>query len=193
VTASRSKGEQTRQRVLDAARDLFGNHGYDGTSLQMIADEMGVAKAAVYYYFPTKAAILGALVDAALVEVRAAFAGVEGGTTELRAARLVEAWVDVFLPKIVQGGPPGSMRFDDPDVRREIDLLSRVREIEAVGLRNVFGEAPTPDQVLAFHLLMQLPKSAAWMLPFDEAQMRDLLVRTGLRVLGLHAPLGSRP
>ena len=35
--------------------------GYDATSLQAIADEMGVTKANVYYYFRTKAEILEAL------------------------------------------------------------------------------------------------------------------------------------
>ncbi|TRW78437.1 TetR family transcriptional regulator [Mycolicibacterium sp. 018/SC-01/001] len=43
-----------RQRVLDAALALFAEHGVHGTSLQMIADRIGVSKAAVYYQFRTK-------------------------------------------------------------------------------------------------------------------------------------------
>ena len=41
-------------RVLTAALDLFADHGVSGTSLQMIADRMGVTKAAVYHQFRTK-------------------------------------------------------------------------------------------------------------------------------------------
>jgi AcrR family transcriptional regulator len=41
-------------RVLDAALDLISEHGVSGTSLQMIADAVGVTKAAVYHQFKTK-------------------------------------------------------------------------------------------------------------------------------------------
>ena len=43
-----------RERVLDAAVTLFAEHGVHGTSLQMIADRVGVSKAAVYYQFQSK-------------------------------------------------------------------------------------------------------------------------------------------
>lgn len=43
-----------RQRVLDAALALFAENGVHGTSLQMIADRVGVGKAAVYYQFRSK-------------------------------------------------------------------------------------------------------------------------------------------
>jgi AcrR family transcriptional regulator len=43
-----------RGRVLDAALALFAEHGVHGTSLQMIADRIGVSKAAVYYQFRSK-------------------------------------------------------------------------------------------------------------------------------------------
>jgi AcrR family transcriptional regulator len=43
-----------RSRVLDAALALFAEHGVHGTSLQMIADRVGVSKAAVYYQFHSK-------------------------------------------------------------------------------------------------------------------------------------------
>lgn len=43
-----------RQRLHEAAVRLFVEHGVSGTSLQMIADEVGVTKAAVYYHYRTK-------------------------------------------------------------------------------------------------------------------------------------------
>lgn len=43
-----------RERVLDAALALFAEHGVHGTSLKMIADRVGVSKAAVYYQFQSK-------------------------------------------------------------------------------------------------------------------------------------------
>jgi len=50
-------------RVINAALDLFGRHGVSGTSLQMIADEMGVTKAAVYRQFKTKEEIVIAITE----------------------------------------------------------------------------------------------------------------------------------
>lgn len=52
-----------RERVLDAALDLFAKHGVSGTSLQMIADRLGVAKGAVYYQFHSKDDIALAVVQ----------------------------------------------------------------------------------------------------------------------------------
>ncbi|MDY6997859.1 MAG: TetR/AcrR family transcriptional regulator [Actinomycetota bacterium] len=51
-----------RERVLEAALDLFADHGVSGTSLQMIADRLGVTKAAVYYQFHSKDDIAMAVV-----------------------------------------------------------------------------------------------------------------------------------
>jgi AcrR family transcriptional regulator len=51
----------TRQRILDAALDLFAEHGYDRTSLREIAATLGVTKAALYYHFESKEDILLAL------------------------------------------------------------------------------------------------------------------------------------
>jgi AcrR family transcriptional regulator len=54
VTKLASPRGVVRERVLGAALELFAEHGVSGTSLQMIADRVGVAKASVYYQFHTK-------------------------------------------------------------------------------------------------------------------------------------------
>src|SRR4029078_12821480 len=51
----------TRDQILEVARDLFIDQGYDNTSLREIAERVGVTKAALYYHFPSKAEILVAL------------------------------------------------------------------------------------------------------------------------------------
>jgi len=52
-----------QDRILDAAMDLIVDHGVGGTSLQMIADAIGVTKAAVYHKYKTKAEIVIALTE----------------------------------------------------------------------------------------------------------------------------------
>lgn len=54
-------GATTRDRILDAALELFVDQGFDGTSVRQIAERVGTTKAALYYYFASKDEILMAL------------------------------------------------------------------------------------------------------------------------------------
>jgi AcrR family transcriptional regulator len=62
----REQAEQTRDRVLAAAADLFTARGYAGTSIASIAATAGVAAETVYAGFGTKRALLGELVQRAV-------------------------------------------------------------------------------------------------------------------------------
>ncbi len=55
--------EQTRARILDAARRIFANCGYAGASIQDIVQQARVTKPALYYYFSSKAGLYGELVE----------------------------------------------------------------------------------------------------------------------------------
>ena len=72
----------TRERVLEAALVSFGGPGYDATSLDDIAAELGVAKQTILYYFPSKAALLDAVIDHSAVEVAAVLEGALAGAGE---------------------------------------------------------------------------------------------------------------
>lgn len=52
------KGEQTRERILLAAVELFGKKGFDQVSLQMIGEEVGISQAAVAQHFGNKRNII---------------------------------------------------------------------------------------------------------------------------------------
>jgi AcrR family transcriptional regulator len=49
--------------ILDRAADLFAERGFKGTSLQDVADALGMSRTALYYYMSSKEAILGRLVE----------------------------------------------------------------------------------------------------------------------------------
>jgi AcrR family transcriptional regulator len=61
----------TRQRILDVALELFGEHGFAGTSIADITKRLGVSKAALYYHFAAKDDILEALVTQPMTSFRA--------------------------------------------------------------------------------------------------------------------------
>lgn len=53
-----SKGEKKKEKILLIAQNLFWQNGYDGTSIQQIADKARVNKATIYYYFESKPVLL---------------------------------------------------------------------------------------------------------------------------------------
>lgn len=59
------QAEATRQAIVQAARTLFAQHGYQATTIQVIAQQAGVAVPTLYATFGSKAAILSALVKSA--------------------------------------------------------------------------------------------------------------------------------
>ncbi|WP_299950684.1 TetR/AcrR family transcriptional regulator [uncultured Modestobacter sp.] len=86
------------QRVLGAALDLFSEHGFEGTSLQGIADRLGVTKAAVYYHFHTKDEILLALVQPAIDELLMLAGEKDSGLRPQRGRGMdVAGYVDYLL------------------------------------------------------------------------------------------------
>ena len=59
----------TRQRIQQVALELFGEYGYDKTSLREIAERLGVTKAALYYHFKSKEAIIASVFEDILKEM----------------------------------------------------------------------------------------------------------------------------
>ena len=58
-----SKSERTRQRIIDAANQLFYRKGYNRTSFSDVVEEADVPRGNIYYYFKSKDEILKAVVS----------------------------------------------------------------------------------------------------------------------------------
>lgn len=74
----RSRGEETRSRILEVAQESFAQQGYDATGVAEICRRAGVTKGAFYYHFPSKQALFLELLDRWL----------EGVDEELMKARI---------------------------------------------------------------------------------------------------------
>jgi TetR/AcrR family transcriptional regulator, transcriptional repressor for nem operon len=69
-----SKGEKTRAEIVDRAKALFYERGYDGTTFSDIVEAVGVYRGNINYYFKTKDDILQAVIERHLEEFGALMA-----------------------------------------------------------------------------------------------------------------------
>ena len=70
VTTNQPVGRKQEQ-VINAARDLFLKHGFEGATMNMIAAQAAVSKATLYAYYPTKEQVFVAVIQREVTELRA--------------------------------------------------------------------------------------------------------------------------
>jgi len=102
-------------RIITAALDLFGEHGVSGTSLQMIADTIGVTKAAVYHQFKTKEEIVIAVLEVDLTRLESAL---EVAEAEQDLPRAREVLLTLVIDLAVQRRRIVSALQQDPVIVR---------------------------------------------------------------------------
>ena len=73
--------EATREKLLEAAVRLFARQGYSATSIRALASEAGVALGLPYHYFPSKEAVLEALLADGMADVEFTFEAARQGVT----------------------------------------------------------------------------------------------------------------
>src|SRR5574342_542782 len=103
-------------RVIEAALALFAEHGVSGTSLQMIADAIGVTKAAVYHQYNTKDEIILAVAQVVLARLEAAVTAAEAERSRSRAREvLIAEMIDLAVERRRMAGflqrDPVMLRF----------------------------------------------------------------------------------
>ena len=73
VTAQ--KKQETRRRIVECARKLFNDKGFEQSTTRDIAEAAGIAAGTMFNYFPTKEALAMSIVDGALEEAATEFEG----------------------------------------------------------------------------------------------------------------------
>ena len=85
VTDLSSRREEKRRRILDAADGCFARRGFHATSMAEICEAAGMSAGNLYRYFPSKEAMIAALVDAEREETAALFRRIEDSDDPLAA------------------------------------------------------------------------------------------------------------
>ncbi|WP_133648699.1 CerR family C-terminal domain-containing protein [Paraburkholderia flava] len=93
-----ARGDETRRRIIEAAVDLFGEHGFDGASTRDIAARAGVNAPALQYYFENKEGVYRACIEAFADEAWEKFGpAIEHAHEVLRTEADREALIEAFL------------------------------------------------------------------------------------------------
>ena len=98
----------TKDRILDEALTLFSENGYDGTSVERIAEKVGIKAPSLYKHFKSKEDILNAIIDNAEARYEESFG------SEKRIGRLPESkeeFVRITMERI-------SFTMHDPKIRK---------------------------------------------------------------------------
>ncbi|MET8998730.1 TetR family transcriptional regulator [Amycolatopsis sp. NPDC004169] len=86
-------GAQSRQRILDTARELFREHGYGGTTVRAVAAGAEVDPAMVFYFFGTKQGLFSAALEMS-AEVPPAIEAIFTGDVDGIGERIVRTLVE---------------------------------------------------------------------------------------------------
>ena len=95
-----AKAEETRERIVDAALELFRKEGFDETTMRDIAAEAGVATGAAYYYFGSKEELVMAFYVRTAEEARGLLPSIMERSTDLR--KRLRAIIDLRLSQFAR-------------------------------------------------------------------------------------------
>lgn len=59
----RANGEESRRRILDAAAEVAGERGYEGTSIALVSEKCGLPASSIYWHFKNKDDLIAAVIE----------------------------------------------------------------------------------------------------------------------------------
>lgn len=184
-------------RILDAALDLIARSGVSGTSLQMIADAVGVTKAAVYYQYKTKEEIVIALTERELGRLEEALDAAEAeefrhGVREALLNRVIDLAIE-------RRWAAATLHFDPVIVRLLADHEPFERFMERL-YRALFGDDTNPATRVEAAILAGMISTAIThplVRDIDDDELREHVLHYMRRIVDLpvsgRRPDGDRP
>jgi AcrR family transcriptional regulator len=177
----------TRTRLIEVAVDLFTRHSFAGTSLQMIADELGFTKAAIYHHFRTREQLLAAVLEPMLDELRTV---IESAETRRTPHTRAEHMLSGYAALAVRNRGLVAVLAADPSVTTVLTERAEWGDLINRQLALLADVDPGPaGQVRAAMVFAGMAGAAG---PtrgnVDDDALREHLVDAGRRTLGLRAP-----
>lgn len=88
---------ESRARIVEHALRLFAEHGYDRTTIKMIAESAGISQGLIYAHFESKDALLVAIFEQSMLDVQQSFAVAESAASPAeRVERLLRGSFEIL-------------------------------------------------------------------------------------------------
>ena len=127
--------QKNRETILDAALEVFAQHGFRGATLDMIAAQAGLSKPNLLYYFPSKEAIHVTLLS-----------------------QLMDTWLDPLRDLDADGDPIAELRAY---VRRKLELSRDYPRQSRLFANEIVQGAPRMQTALATYLKALVDEKSA--------------------------------
>jgi AcrR family transcriptional regulator len=199
----KSKSEETRERILDAALALFREKGFHETTMRQIAEQAGVATGLAYHYFRSKDDMVMAFYDRANEDLIPLLEEVHTRHKKLpeRLRALVEAKFDYFTPNrrflgalmshAADPHNPLSPFSDETQYIREADFAQLNRALQETKTNVPKDLEPFLPKILWIY---QLGLILFWIYDRTEGQQRtQALVDKSVRIVALLVRACSLP
>lgn len=205
-----SSGPPREEAIISAAHRRFAHYGYSKTTMDEIAGDLGMGKASLYHYFPTKEALFCAVIgreqDSFIFLAESLVDGIGPAGEKLHA--YVDRRLDFFHNALILGKfsfdtfssiRPAMAALSVEFARRELHILCAVLQR---GISQGEIAADNPDQLskLFLHILQGLRFRAFRSgigEPFNDQQFEELRSETRLATTiflrGLHPPVKGVP
>jgi AcrR family transcriptional regulator len=172
------RSTDTRERIGDAALRLFTRKGFAATTMQDIADELGLTKAALYYHHASKDELIRSLVQPAVDDVDAFFHRAEAD--DLEPVELLTGFFDVnhrhrtvFVALTA-----------DPSGLAVADAHGWVTRLAVLAQERLVGADATADQrIRAVMAVNGLSRCATLLTDVPDDELRSRTVRAALDLL----------
>lgn len=149
------RGDVSRERILEAAVELFSTRGYAGAGVDRLAERSGIAKTAIYYHFGNKEGLLAAVLERAAthwiegIEQAARQAGaplerLDRALAGMRAMLEERPWILKLFHILAL-----EVADEKPEIRATLQaILRKARGAIVSGMRDALGvELPDADLI----------------------------------------------
>jgi AcrR family transcriptional regulator len=182
------RGRATREQLVAAARGLFAERGFEGTSIEAVLDATGVSRGSLYHHFPGKEALFEAVVLAVEDEIGARTAEAAGDADDALAALRAGcmAWMEIARDPVVQrivllDAPAvlGWARWREIEEEHALGMLKGAMQVAAADGR-ILPELVDP---YAHMLLVSVNELALLIARADDPVAEQLAAQTAIDVL----------
>ena len=195
TTAPRRRGRPGLDlaAVLERSVELFNERGFDGTSMEDLAQHLGITKSAIYHHVASKDALLGLALDHALSGLEDAANDVRGsdGRAVVRLETLVRTSVEVLVERLPYVTLLLRVHGNSVVERQALTRRRRLDRFAAELVREAVSDGdlrPDVDPAITARLLFGTVNSLTeWLRPGKHApaELADAVVTTafsGLRI-----------